>query len=91
MYGQGWEAFRLLVLRSGSEVWGYVNQCPHHGVRLDATPEEFLLREHSRVWCATHYAMFRFEDGFCEDGPCAGDSLTRVPLVVRESQVRIAD
>ena len=90
VYGEGSEPFRLLVLRSGERVWGYVNKCPHYGTPLNLEPDRFLIHDHSRIYCVTHYAMFRFDDGFCEEGPCAGDALTRVPLAVSERRVRIA-
>jgi len=57
---------------------------------LNLEPDRFLIHDHSRIYCVTHYAMFRFDDGFCEEGPCAGDALTRVPLAVSERKVRIA-
>ena len=90
VYGEGSESFRLLVLRSRERVWGYVNKCPHFGTPLNLEPDRFLIHDHSRIYCMTHYAMFRFDDGFCEEGPCAGDALTRVPLAVSERKVRIA-
>jgi len=90
VYGEGSEPFRLLVLRSGERVWGYVNRCPHFGTPLNLEPDRFLIYDHSRIYCVTHYAMFRFDDGFCEEGPCAGDALTRVPLAVSERKIRIA-
>lgn len=89
-FGEGTEAFRLLVLRSGDNVWGYVNKCPHFGVPLNVEPGKFTLFEHSYLYCSVHCAMFRFEDGFCEDGPCTGDSLTPVPLTLENARVRIA-
>jgi nitrite reductase/ring-hydroxylating ferredoxin subunit len=89
-FGAGRAAFRLLVLRSGAKVWGYVNACPHFWVPLNPEADQFTLFEHSRIYCATHYAMFRFEDGFCEEGPCAGASLEKVPLRVEAGVVGIA-
>ena len=89
-FGEGREPFRLLVLRSGESVWGYVNKCPHFGVPLNVEPDRFTLFEHNYLYCSVHCAMFRFEDGFCEDGPCAGDALTRVPLAVVDGRVSIA-
>lgn len=89
-FGQGREPFRLLVLRSGEHVWGYVNKCPHFGVPLNVNPDQFTLFEHSYIYCCVHYAMFRFEDGYCAEGPCEGDSLMPVPLVTESGRVRIA-
>jgi len=32
--------------------------------------------------CAHHSALFRFDDGLCIDGPCAGAALEAVPVEV---------
>jgi nitrite reductase/ring-hydroxylating ferredoxin subunit len=88
-FGEGRDVFRLLVLRSGGKVWGYVNVCPHFSTPLNTESNKFILFEHSRIYCATHCAVFRFEDGYCEDGPCAGASLERVPLALEASVVSI--
>ncbi len=34
-------------------------------------------------------AVFRYHDGFCEDGPCAGKSLEAVPVQVVDGVVRV--
>lgn len=90
-FGDGHDTFRLVVLRSGESVWGYLNKCPHFGVPLNMAPDRFTLFEHSYLYCSVHCAMFRFEDGYCEDGPCMGDSLLAVPIAVEDGHVRIAD
>lgn len=89
-FGEGTEAFRLLVLRSGENVWGYINKCPHFGVPLNVEPGRFTLFDHTYLYCSVHCAMFRFEDGYCEDGPCTGDSLVKVPLMINDTRVCIA-
>lgn len=91
VFGEGKDAFRMLVLRSGEAVWGYVNACPHFWVPLNTGEGGFLVFEHAQIFCATHYAVFRYEDGYCEDGPCQGAYLERVPLRNAEGQVRIAE
>lgn len=90
-FGDGHDTFRLVVLRSGASVWGYLNKCPHFGVPLNMAPDRFTLFEHNYLYCSVHCAMFRFEDGYCEEGPCMGDSLLAVPLAVDDGCVRIAD
>ena len=90
-FGEGHDTFRLVVLRSGDAVWGYLNKCPHFGVPLNVAPDRFTLFEHSYLYCSVHCATFRFEDGYCEDGPCEGDSLLAVPLTIEDGRVRIAD
>jgi nitrite reductase/ring-hydroxylating ferredoxin subunit len=87
-FGEGREVFRLLILRSGESVRGYVNFCPHFSLPLNSEPDRFLLFG-GRLYCANHTAAFRIEDGYCEDGPCAGDWLERVPLTLDRGIVKI--
>jgi len=79
--------FRLLVLRSGDTCFGYENRCPHFGVPLAARDDQLILKPHLSVSCNTHYARFRWADGYCESGDCAGESLVQVPLVVSDGVV----
>jgi nitrite reductase/ring-hydroxylating ferredoxin subunit len=87
--GEGGE-FRLLVLRSGERCIGYENRCPHFGVPLAARDDQLIHKPHVSVSCNTHYARFRWEDGFCEWGDCEGESLIAVPLAVNDGQVVLA-
>jgi len=82
----------LFAVRRGDRVWVYVNSCPHIGVPLDPVPDRFLDRKREHVVCSTHGAVFRYEDGHCEDGPCKGRDLESVPIVVSDDRlVRLAD
>ena len=85
--GEG-TSFRLLVLRSGERCYGYVNRCPHFGVALAQHDRQLILSAHEFVKCNTHYARFRWEDGYCDSGDCEGESLIPVPLEITEGQVR---
>ena len=72
----------VLLLRRSNEVWAYVNRCPHFSQPLDFEPGEFATYDGRIVMCAHHSALFRYEDGFCVDGPCAGHRLDRVEVRV---------
>ncbi|NIR29242.1 MAG: Rieske 2Fe-2S domain-containing protein [Gammaproteobacteria bacterium] len=85
----GGKAVSIFVVRRGDAVYGYVNCCPHTGVNLDWLPGQFLDPEGALIVCATHGALFRIEDGYCVGGPCAGDSLRRVPLRIEQGQVML--
>lgn len=82
--------FRLLVLRSGESVLGYLNRCVHFGVPLAAKEAQLIFKPHISISCNVHYARYRWADGHCDLGECEGDSLTPVPLVVEAGQVVIA-
>lgn len=82
--------FHLLVLRSGEEVFSYVNRCPHFGVPLSAKVDLLPMKPHRTLSCNVHYARFRWRDGYCEFGDCAGESLLPVPVSVVDDVLRIA-
>jgi nitrite reductase/ring-hydroxylating ferredoxin subunit len=88
-FGAADKPFRLLVLRSGDGVFGYVNSCAHFGVPLAEKSEQLILKPHVSISCNVHYARYRWHDGYCESGDCKGESLTAVPLAVCEGMVRI--
>lgn len=80
--GEGDWPLRALVSRRGETWCAYVNRCPHAGHPLDLIPDRFLAADGSALVCSSHGAQFRLEDGFCVSGPCTGQSLQRIPVVV---------
>ncbi len=90
--GQGLEAREIFVVRAGLRVFGYVNSCPHLGTPLDWQGDRFISLDSGLIMCATHGALFEITDGFCVDGPCVGDSLEPVPVVVDgDGRVRLVE
>ncbi|KGV53522.1 Rieske (2Fe-2S) protein [Burkholderia pseudomallei] len=79
----------IVVVRCGEQVWGYVNRCPHFSVPLDFEPGEVLCYRDQVLMCAHHSALFRFEDGLCIDGPCAGAALDAIGIEVSEGYVTL--
>ena len=79
--------FDLFVVRHGDEVRVYLNSCPHTGGPLDWAPDQFLSIDRRHIQCATHDALFRWEDGVCMAGPCAGEVLTALPATVEAGEV----
>lgn len=80
-FGQGADAFRILLLRQGSRCWSYLNLCPHFSLPLNYRPQTFVVMDDTVV-CAHHTAFFRFHDGACMDGSCGRTGLTPVPSVL---------
>ena len=72
----------LVVLRDGAAVHGYLNACPHLGVPLEMVPDRFMNAAGTHVICRTHGALFEPATGYCISGPCAGQSLTPIGVVV---------
>jgi len=65
-----------------NKVHSYLNRCPHTGVNLDWTTNQFLDNSNKFIQCATHGALFSIENGLCLRGPCIGDR-----LVITENEV----
>ncbi len=76
----------LAVKRAGA-VFAYVNSCPHTGAPLDLIPGQFLSIDKALILCSSHGAMFRIEDGYCVEGPCARKSLTPLAVTVEGESV----
>ena len=77
----------FFVIRTGDEVRGYLNTCPHQGTTLDWKPDTFLSYDKSLIQCSTHWARFRIDDGECVAGPCVGKSLVPVAVRIRGGDV----
>ena len=89
VFGQAPGELRIVVVRRGAQAWAYLNCCPHNYIPLNDQPDRFTTFDHEWVICSAHGAVFRYEDGFCEDGPCRGRSLESVPVAVVGGVVRV--
>ncbi|MBI4006216.1 MAG: Rieske 2Fe-2S domain-containing protein [Gammaproteobacteria bacterium] len=81
--------FEFFVIRKNGNVYGYINRCPHTGVNLDWTPDQFLNNTGDLIQCSTHGAQFRIKDGCCIAGPCAGDHLRAVDVVSENGRIKL--
>ena len=88
--GEGKQTFRLIVLRSGDDVFGYVNRCAHFGVPLAEKMEQLIFKPGQSLSCNVHYARYGWRDGSCQDGECDGEGLLAVPLEARDDDVVIS-
>ena len=77
----------VFIVRLGRQVFAYLNSCPHTGGPLDWMPDQFLNLDRDYIQCATHAALFRISDGYYVAGPCAGERLTSVPVIVDAGEV----
>lgn len=90
VFGVGDETLRLFVVRRGEAAWAYRNVCPHNYIALNDVPDRFVSFDHEWIVCSTHGAVFRYEDGWCEDGPCKGRSLEKVEIALRDGAILLA-
>jgi len=77
----------LFVVYHEGKILAYKNSCPHVGTPLNWVPDRFMDSEGQFLQCATHGAMFRVDDGYCEFGPCAGESLTPETIVIENDDI----
>jgi nitrite reductase/ring-hydroxylating ferredoxin subunit len=79
--------FHGFVVRRGTEVFGYVDQCPHMNVPLSQKLDDYLTPRGDMIACSWHGALFKIEDGLCVGGPCAGASLRPWPVSVVDGSI----
>lgn len=80
----------LIVTRSHGAVAAFHNLCPHAGYPLQRADGRILVQEGRYMICGGHGASFTLEAGACAGGPCNGDGLTRIAVVVRDGVVLTA-
>ena len=88
--------WQIIVIRKGKFVYGYVNRCPHQGIRLDFEANQFLDSSQSHLICGKHGAQFDISTGNCFDGPCKGEHLEPINLIIDDgdlcvSNIRLAE
>lgn len=83
----GDESIGILLAYQDGVVYAYRNVCPHVGTPLNWLPDQFLDADEQYLQCATHGAMFRIGDGYCEYGPCAGESLQAEAVTVTDRTI----
>jgi len=89
--GAGEWPLRGFLVRRGKSVEAYVNHCPHQGHPLNLRPDAFLTPDRSLILCSSHGALFELATGLCVDGPCAGQSLKRIPILIEAGLVLLGD
>jgi nitrite reductase/ring-hydroxylating ferredoxin subunit len=80
--GSGAWPLQCFAVKSGECVQAYVNRCAHQQLPLNLLPDRFLTHDGSMILCTAHGAIFEKSTGLCVAGPCAGRSLTAVPVQV---------
>ena len=83
------KAREIFAVRLNDEVFAYVNVCPHRQMPLNWKPDVFLSYDKSRIVCTMHAATFDIRQGHCVGGPCPGQSLVAVPIVIEDGIVRL--
>lgn len=72
----------VVVVAADGKPRVYLNECKHIPIPLDAGTAQLLDDESGMLFCGTHGALYRLEDGYCTAGPCMGESLDVLPFQV---------
>ena len=89
--GNETQPYRIILLRSGRDVFAYMNRCAHFGVPLASKVEHLYVKPNASITCSVHYARYRWQDGVCEQGECVGERLIKIPVLVVGKDVMISD
>ena len=88
-FKQGRENISLFVVHKDGSFNAYINRCPHTGVNLEWQQDQFLDMDNMYIQCSTHDALFEIDSGECVAGPCVGDSLQAVELIIEDDQISV--
>lgn len=76
----------ILVVRQGARLHGYRDLCPHYGdTPMAWRRHAYLNADGTHIVCAAHGALFEIDSGACVRGPCLGQALTPIALMVDAS------
>jgi len=77
----------VIVTRRGETIAAFRNKCPHAGYPLQRADGRIVVQEGRYLVCGAHGASFTLDGGLCAGGPCNGDGLERIAIVVRDGVV----
>lgn len=77
----------IFIVKKNNFVYGYINSCPHTGAPLEWMPNQFLSLDTKSIQCSLHGARFSISEGKCLYGPCNGQSLTTIRLLIKDNKI----
>ena len=72
-------------------VYAYENSCPHTGVSLNWQAGQFFSVDGLYIQCSLHGALFEPVKGVCIQGPCRGESLMEIDVVIENNTVYLSE
>lgn len=75
------------IVFDGGQYFAYENKCPHTGASLDWVEHQFLDADSELIQCAVHDARFEIETGECIHGPCVGDHLSKLKIILEDDLI----
>lgn len=67
--------------------YAYENSCPHTGVSLNWQKEQFFSFDGCFLQCSLHGALFEPNSGECIRGPCLGERLKAINILIENDVV----
>ncbi|MFZ2028806.1 MAG: Rieske 2Fe-2S domain-containing protein [Vitreimonas sp.] len=80
----------VLLTRKGGAIAAFHNRCAHAGYPLQHADGRVLVQQGRYIVCGAHGASYELKSGACAGGPCNGDALTRIAIVVKAGEIRAA-
>ncbi|HTM81588.1 Rieske (2Fe-2S) protein [Asticcacaulis sp.] len=80
----GGRYFHGFVVHRDGRMAGYLDRCPHMGLPLARTLDDYLTPGGDLIACGWHGALFAIDNGHCVGGPCAGSHLHSWPVAIRD-------
>ena len=77
------------LINDGGNFFAYVNRCRHMTTPLDFIRDEFLSDDRRHLMCYTHGALYEPATGLCIAGPCKGESLYRLPVILERGEILV--
>ncbi len=88
--GAGEWPMRGFVVRTAEGIRAYVNRCAHLAYPLNYLEDFFFSYDGRHIECFVHGALFEKHSGLCIAGPCMGQSLAKIPIVIEAGEVALA-
>jgi nitrite reductase/ring-hydroxylating ferredoxin subunit len=77
----------VIVVHKHDRFHAWRDACPHFGdTPMAWRKDAYLNGDASKIVCAAHGAQFDIESGVCTLGPCLGQALQAVAIVVTAEQ-----
>jgi nitrite reductase/ring-hydroxylating ferredoxin subunit len=73
----------MLIVRKDKALYAWRDACPHiDGVPMAWRKDAYLNASGDRIVCSAHGALFDISTGVCTLGPCLGQSLERMAVLL---------
>lgn len=77
----------VFIVSNDDHIVAYENICPHIHAPLNWMPDEFLSMDKDYIQCVNHGALFEIDTGHCVYGPCSGQALQKISLIIENGNI----